>query len=318
LQEVFDFTDDQATERRERSQTASSESTAERPRRRAPDAPSPPRFGVLDLDRDGWRLYDGTEVRRLTDAQVLSGRFGDLETLIVESAHLVPQGPASVAAPFTAEQLEKLADNADCGIRTVPHRRMPRVWSEVRPDVAWDERPKDEDTVVWHEYLRGGRLRNAKRWKPRPDPLPQVVLDLRMEIMSMANQARQARQYPLAPYPQELSTQMERVKAWAWTARDVNEQSAFARLGITSMKRAFDSIYFCDAYCVARDQDGEPRPRLSARLVRRICGLNFNGYPNLIRANLRHHLTRNTGRHPTDVDKAFVRVALALNKARPT
>lgn len=296
---------------------AEHDATTERPRRHAPDASSLPRFAVLDLDRDGWRLHDGGDTVRLSDQSVLRADFG-CQLVVVEATHLMPQSEFSVSAPFTAEQLATFADNiaaAGVEIRTVPHRRTPRIWSEVEPDVPWDERDKERDTEVWHRYLsQGERLMKAKRWRIDAPAVPAWLIELRISIMRDVNFARQCRQYPKLPIARALAESIDRAKGWAWGARSAEQAAAFAALKIGSRTTALDSAYLCDAYCVARDGDGNPR-QLSGRVIRHVCGLNFNGYPSLVRSDLRYHMRRaRPDLRPTQTDKAFVVVTLALNR----
>ena len=299
----------------------SSSSIAERPEAGV-DSPAPKssRFAVLDYDNDGFRFYDGVTLRVLRREDVLAGRFlAEIDLLIVEAAHLIPQSRLSVAAPFLEAELQQLAANATCEIRVVPQRRTPRVWSECRPDVAWDERPKDEDTIVWHEYLarKERRLMSAKRWQPIPRSVPNRVLRTRAEIMEAVNILRQARQYPQAPVTLPLWHTIDRIRGRAYFERDVMQQRAFAWLKITSRQRTCENPYLCDAFAVACDLDGRPRT-ISKRLVRRVCGLSFNGYRNQVRSDLRLHLGRASEQSPTKLDWAFVTVVFALNGAART
>lgn len=287
-------------------------------------APLLPSFVVVDHDSDTWRLYDGSDsVVRVSRVAILDC---DVTTdwLVVEGCHLVPQGDMSVSAPFTLSQLQRLASNAAARgveIRTLPNRRIPRAWSEVEPDVAWDARLKERDAEVWYRWLTANprRLASCRRWSPEPIATSGRVTSLRAAAMSDVNMVRQWRQYPKTSQAQGFAGQV-RDALFVVVNADLDAYELLKRLGCKWKPRsryqldARDSLHVCNAYCLARDpRTGEARPGLSAKLVRRVCGLYANGFPNQVRSDLRYH-GRVLGR-PTQMDRDFVDLVLRFNRA---
>ena len=275
---------------------------------------------MLDLDRDLWRLWDSitAETTMLPDAMVLAADF-PYPLTIVESCHLRPQSAMSVAHPFTADQLTALrASLADRGkkIRTVNNRRTPRAWAEIEPDIKWEDRPKERDTEIWGRWLLADskRLESCKYWPEKRERRNSE----REAIMRDVNRARQYRSHPKSPYAQEFAQEVRHRlwRAWniiPWGIHGFHHYVATVfRLGHPARWRILDNPYICDAYCVAVSLETHEPRRLSNRQIRHVCGLNANGYPNQVRADLRHHLHRATGMACTEIDRGFIKIVRAL------
>lgn len=284
-------------------------------------ASNSPHFAVLDLDRDTWRLWDTAteETYTLTDQHVLAAAFPHSLT-IVEGCHLREQSATSVAHPFTREQLEVLQTNlmtCEKRIRTVNNRRTPRIWAEIEPKISWDDRPKDRDAEIWARWLFANpeRLRCCKHWPERHiRRSPQ-----RDTIMRDVNTARQYRAYPASPYAVEFARRVKLRLHHAWNLPWANvgdfrryTKVAFGMGQSPTERQVLGNPYVCNAYCVAFDLTTHEPRSLSNREIKHICGLNANGYPNQIRADLRHHLGRSSKLSCTEIDRAFVKLVRAL------
>jgi hypothetical protein len=317
-------TDVRDTPRPEHRNDASLPATADDPPPRALEAPIRSSFAVADHDSDTWRMFDGHEMSTSTPSDLLDCKFA-ASLLIVEGCHLVPQGDMSVAAPFTATQLEHLVNRAtESGvrIRTVNNRRMPRAWAEA--DIGPWERRKEfqRDAEAWHRWLSANprRLASCKTW-PAPKGPDAVVTAMRAEIMPDVNMVRQWRQYPKADVSKRFSDRTLRAMLRIWRGSDGGKlRELLARFGCKFKAgrqwEILESTYVCDAYAIACDpRTGIPRDGLSAKRIRKICGLYAYGYPNVVRSDLRLH-GRNLGR-PTDVDRDFVRLVRFFNTDHP-
>lgn len=284
-------------------------------------APFEPMFAVADHDRDTWRLFDGENLLTLTREELLLCHV-HVPLLVIEGCHLVAQGDMSISAPFTAYDLEALAVNARAHgveIRAVPNRRFPRAVSEA--GYKWEDRPKERDTETWHRWLsaKPARLASCRRWPAARDSVR--VDELRVEIMRDVNMVRQWRQFPEAPQSEAFADRVLRalIVIFEDLERGRHLRAVTARLGCPWNPRAVrpwdtrGSVHIHNAYCVARDARSGQSRTLTARRVRRICGLYANGYPNQVRADLRYH-GRTLG-PPTQVDRAFVSLAMLFNES---